>query len=61
MKKIISNVKFFFLSQFVTDPELAAKRKIVRQQKKKEAKKRKLDIVRGKKNIKKTFEKKIDI
>ncbi|XP_016914705.1 small subunit processome component 20 homolog [Apis cerana] len=47
--------------QFVTDPELAAKRKIVRQQKKKEAKKRKLDIVRGKKNIKKTFEKKIDI
>lgn len=61
MKKIISNVKFFFLSQFVTDPELAAKRKIVRQQKKKEAKKRKLDIVIGKKNIKKTFEKKIDI
>lgn len=60
MKKIMSNVKFF-LSQFVTDPELAAKRKIVRQQKKKEAKKRKLDIVRGKKNIKKISEKKIDI
>ncbi|KAK0177605.1 hypothetical protein PV328_001642 [Microctonus aethiopoides] len=35
--------------QFVIDPELAAKRKIARQQKKKEAKKRKMSQARGKK------------
>lgn len=38
-----------FVLQFVIDPELAAKRKIARQQKKKEAKKRKMSQARGKK------------
>jgi U3 small nucleolar RNA-associated protein 20 len=38
--------------QFVIDPDLAAKRKLARQQKKKEAKKRKLDNIKGN-NIKK--------
>ncbi|KAL6263531.1 hypothetical protein P5V15_006320 [Pogonomyrmex californicus] len=39
--------------QFVTDPDLAAKRKLAKQQKKKEAKKRKLDNIKGKKTAKK--------
>ncbi|KAG7189774.1 hypothetical protein KM043_017437 [Ampulex compressa] len=43
--------------QYVTDPELAAKRKISRQQKKKEARKRKLDAVRGKKVSRKRIRK----
>lgn len=47
--------------QFVTDPELAAKRKIARQQKKKEARKRKLDTLRGKKGVKKRPKKEIDL
>ncbi|XP_003702176.2 small subunit processome component 20 homolog [Megachile rotundata] len=47
--------------QFVTDPELAAKRKIARQQKKKEARKRKLDTMRGKKGTKKRPKKEIDL
>lgn len=46
--------------QFVTNPELAAKRKLTRQQKKKEAKKRKLDNVRGNKPAKKR-KKKVDL
>lgn len=49
---MIKSTKIFFLLQFVTDPELAAKRKIARQQKKKEAKKRKSDRVTGKKRMK---------
>ncbi|XP_076242844.1 small subunit processome component 20 homolog [Calliopsis andreniformis] len=47
--------------QYVTDPELAAKRKIARQQKKKEARKRKLDTVRGKKVMKKRPKKEVDL
>ncbi|XP_017792054.1 PREDICTED: small subunit processome component 20 homolog [Habropoda laboriosa] len=47
--------------QFVTDPELAAKRKIAKQQKKKEAKKRKLDTIRGKKVMKKRPKKEVDL
>ncbi|XP_076171321.1 small subunit processome component 20 homolog [Ptiloglossa arizonensis] len=48
--------------QFITDPELAAKRKIARQQKKKEAKKRKLDTMKGKKKIpKKRPKKEVDL
>nr|XP_034172664.1 small subunit processome component 20 homolog [Osmia lignaria] len=47
--------------QYVTDPELAAKRKIARQQKKKEARKRKSDTVRGKKGAKKRLKKEIDL
>ncbi|KAG5310535.1 UTP20 protein, partial [Acromyrmex insinuator] len=39
--------------QFVTDPDLAAKRKLAKQQKKKEAKKRKLDSLKGNKTAKK--------
>ncbi|XP_077259186.1 small subunit processome component 20 homolog [Temnothorax americanus] len=39
--------------QFVTDPDLAAKRKLAKQQKKKEAKKRKLDTIKGRKTAKK--------
>ncbi|KYN12679.1 Small subunit processome component 20 like protein [Trachymyrmex cornetzi] len=39
--------------QFVTDPDLAAKRKLAKQQKKKEAKKRKLDSLKGNKIAKK--------
>ncbi|XP_012535697.1 small subunit processome component 20 homolog [Monomorium pharaonis] len=39
--------------QFVTDPDLAAKRKLAKQQKKKEAKKRKLDTIKGSKGAKK--------
>ncbi|KAF3425764.1 hypothetical protein E2986_10060 [Frieseomelitta varia] len=46
--------------QFVTDPELAARRKIMRQQRKKEAKKRKLDTVRGKKRPNKRIKKEVD-
>jgi len=38
-----------FTLQFVIDPDLAAKRKLARQQKKKEAKKRKLDNIKGNK------------
>lgn len=37
------------IKQYVTDPELAAKRKIARQQKKKEAKKRRNTEIRGRK------------
>ncbi|XP_033340653.2 small subunit processome component 20 homolog [Megalopta genalis] len=47
--------------QFVTDPELAAKRKIARQQKKKEARKRKATIMRGKKVVKKRSKKEVDL
>ncbi|CAL7939981.1 unnamed protein product [Xylocopa violacea] len=47
--------------QFVTDPELTAKRKIARQQKKKEARKRKLDAVRGKKVVKKRPKEEVDL
>ncbi|KAI4482212.1 hypothetical protein M0804_008763 [Polistes exclamans] len=47
--------------QFVTDPELAAKRKITRQQKKKESKKRKLDNARGKNISRKRSKKEIDL
>ncbi|KAL2713487.1 small subunit processome component 20 [Vespula squamosa] len=47
--------------QFVTDPELAAKRKIARQQKKKESKKRKLDNARGKNISRKRVKKEIDL
>ncbi|KYN45016.1 Small subunit processome component 20 like protein [Trachymyrmex septentrionalis] len=46
--------------QFVTDPELAAKRKLAKQQKKKEAKKRKLDSLKGNKTAKKR-KKKVDL
>ncbi|KOX69407.1 Small subunit processome component 20 like protein [Melipona quadrifasciata] len=46
--------------QFVTDPELAARRKITRQQRKKEAKKRKLDTVRGKKRPNKRIKKEVN-
>ncbi|KAL0099682.1 hypothetical protein PUN28_019823 [Cardiocondyla obscurior] len=48
------------VQQFVTDPELAAKRKIAKQQKKKEAKKRKLDTLKGRKIIKKRKKKELD-
>lgn len=37
----------------MTDPDLAAKRKLAKQQKKKEAKKRKLDSIKGNKTAKK--------
>ena len=37
----------------MTDPDLAAKRKLAKQQKKKEAKKRKLDSLKGNKTAKK--------
>lgn len=37
----------------MTDPDLAAKRKLAKQQKKKEAKKRKLDIKKGNRIAKK--------
>jgi len=37
----------------VTDPDLAAKRKLAKQQRKKEAKKRKLDTIKGNKIAKK--------
>ncbi|XP_046606050.1 small subunit processome component 20 homolog [Neodiprion virginianus] len=37
--------------EFITDPELAAKRKIARQQKKKEAKKRKMETMKGRKSF----------
>ena len=47
--------------QFVTDPELAAKRKIARQQKKKEAKKRKMNTMKGKKVMKKRPKKEVDL
>ncbi|XP_078042078.1 small subunit processome component 20 homolog [Augochlora pura] len=47
--------------QFVTDPELAAKRKIARQQKKKEARKRKATTLRGKKIVKKRPKKEVDL
>ncbi|XP_043248533.1 small subunit processome component 20 homolog [Colletes gigas] len=47
--------------QFVTDPELAAKRKIARQQKKKEARKRKMDVMKGKKVTKKRRKKEVDL
>ncbi|XP_015598459.1 small subunit processome component 20 homolog [Cephus cinctus] len=47
--------------QFVTDPELAAKRKIARQQKKKEAKKRKMDSMKGRKPLKKKPRKDVDL
>ncbi|XP_017885246.1 small subunit processome component 20 homolog [Ceratina calcarata] len=47
--------------QFVTDPELAAKRKIAKQQKKKESRKRKLDTVRGKKVMRKRPRKEVDL
>ncbi|CAK9797535.1 Small subunit processome component 20 homolog [Anthophora quadrimaculata] len=47
--------------QFVTDPELAAKRKIAKQQKKKEAKKRKLDSIKGKKVPRKRPKKEVDL
>ncbi|XP_076286265.1 small subunit processome component 20 homolog [Lasioglossum baleicum] len=47
--------------QYVTDPELAAKRKIARQQKKKEARKRKTSTMRGKKMVKKRPRKEVDL
>ncbi|XP_053970584.1 small subunit processome component 20 homolog [Hylaeus volcanicus] len=47
--------------QFVTDPELAAKRKIARQQKKKEARKRKMDTMKGKKVTRKRRKKEVDL
>ncbi|XP_012286717.1 small subunit processome component 20 homolog [Orussus abietinus] len=47
--------------QFVTDPELAAKRKIARQQKKKEAKKRKMDVMKGKKTPRKKPKKEVNL
>ncbi|KAK2574916.1 hypothetical protein KPH14_002607 [Odynerus spinipes] len=47
--------------QFVTDPELAAKRKIAKQQKKKESKKRKLETMKGKKPSRKRPKKEIDL
>ncbi|XP_031840626.2 small subunit processome component 20 homolog [Nomia melanderi] len=47
--------------QFVTDPELAAKRKIAKQQKKKEARKRKSSTIRGKKVVKKRPKKEVDL
>ncbi|XP_048263672.1 small subunit processome component 20 homolog isoform X2 [Bombus terrestris] len=53
--------KMMRTQQFVTDPELAAKRKIARQQKKKEAKKRKSDRVTGKKRTKKHARKEVDL
>lgn len=49
-----------FLFQFVTDPDLAAKRKLARQQKKKEAKKRKLANIKGNKITKKRKKKELD-
>lgn len=49
------------LLQFVTDPELAAKRKIAKQQKKKEARKRKSSTIRGKKVVKKRPKKEVDL
>lgn len=51
----------FYLLQFVTDPELAAKRKIARQQKKKEAKKRKSERMTGKKRTKKRARKEVEL
>ncbi|XP_058805534.1 small subunit processome component 20 homolog [Phymastichus coffea] len=47
--------------QYITDPELAAKRKIAKQQKKKEAKKRKMDNIKGKKNVRKRAKKEVDM
>ncbi|KYN05358.1 Small subunit processome component 20 like protein [Cyphomyrmex costatus] len=46
--------------QFVTDPDLAAKRKLAKQQKKKEAKKRKLNSIKKNKTAKKR-RKKVDL
>ncbi|XP_011858769.1 PREDICTED: small subunit processome component 20 homolog [Vollenhovia emeryi] len=46
--------------QFVTNPELAAKRKLAKQQKKKGAKKRKLDAIKGNR-ITKKFKKKVEL
>lgn len=43
----MDNFYLFFVLQFVTNPEIAAKRKIAKQQKKKEAKKRKMDTMKG--------------
>lgn len=48
-----SKYTYYFLYQFVTDPDLAAKRKLAKQQKKKETKKRKLDTIKGNKVAKK--------
>ncbi|KAJ8667479.1 hypothetical protein QAD02_009142 [Eretmocerus hayati] len=47
--------------QFVTDPELAAKRKIAKQQKKKVARKRKIDNMKGKKVVRKKPRKEVDL
>ncbi|XP_011686919.1 PREDICTED: small subunit processome component 20 homolog isoform X2 [Wasmannia auropunctata] len=46
--------------QFVIDPDLAAKRKLGKQQKKKEAKKRKMETIKGNKTVKKR-KKKIEL
>ncbi|XP_012255555.2 small subunit processome component 20 homolog [Athalia rosae] len=46
--------------EFVTDPELAAKRKIAKQQKKKEAKKRKMETMKGRRTLGKRPRKDID-
>jgi len=53
MNKCSKNLYILFFYQFVTDPDLAAKRKLAKQQKKKEAKKRKLNTIKGNKIAKK--------
>jgi len=50
---VLKKFTYFFFYQFVTDPDLAAKRKLAKQQRKKEAKKRKLDTIKGNKIAKK--------
>lgn len=50
----------YLFQQFVIDPEMAAKRKITKQQRKKEAKKRKMDVMKGKKVYKKRKQTDID-
>lgn len=45
----------------MTDPELAAKRKIAKQQKKKDARKRKMQSLKGKKGIRKKIKKEVDL